>query len=118
MSSSTPTIPPTTPKANMPNIAIFIVVIGVLGVIGSLIAQYNIMDHGSSNQLTIDALHNQTMIGVLTAGAIFSVGLVMWLFFSTWRNKYLPLFLLAFSSYIVANIAVVFSLYQVQLSKV
>ena len=117
MSSPSP-VPPTSPTINKPTIGIFVVVIGVICVIGSLIAQSFIIDHGSSNQLTIDSQNNQTMIGVFTGIVLFALGLIIWIWFSTWRNKYLPLFLLSFSSYIVANIAAVFSLYQVQLYKV
>ena len=92
--------------------------VGLLTVIISLIVQFYIIDHGSSNQLTIDAEVQKSVWGVLTGIILFILGFVLWLWFSTWRNKYLPVFLLSFSSYIVANLAVMLSLYQVQLSKV
>jgi hypothetical protein len=90
----------------------------MLTVIISLGLQFFIIDHGSSNQLTIDAEVKKSIWGVLTGIILFVLGFVLWLWFSTWRNKYLPVFILSFGSYVVANIAVMLSLYQVTVSPV
>jgi hypothetical protein len=92
--------------------------VGMLTVIISLVLQFFIIDHGSSNQLTIDAEVKKSVWGVLTGIILFVLGFVLWLWFSTWRNKYLPVFLLSFGSYVVANIAVMLSLYQVTVTPV
>jgi len=92
--------------------------VGLGTVLISLIVQFYIIDHGSSNQLTIDAEVQKSVWGILTGIILFVLGFVLWLWFSTWRNKYLPVFLLSFASYVVANIAVMLSLYQVQVTPV
>jgi hypothetical protein len=92
--------------------------IGMLTVVVSLILQFYIIDHGSSNQLTIDAEVQKSAWGVLTGIILFLLGFILWLWFSTWRNKYLPVFLLSFGSYMVANVAVMLSLYQVTVTPV
>jgi len=45
------------------------------------------------------------------------VGFIIWLIFSDTTNKYLAVFLLAFSSYFLGNLALLFSLYQVNVVK-
>lgn len=91
---------------------------GVLTVLISLLVQFSVIDNGTSNQLTIDTETSKNIWGVLTGIILFVVGYVLWITFSTYKNKYLAIFLLAFSSYILANFAVMLSLYQVQLTKV
>jgi hypothetical protein len=91
---------------------------GVITVVISLLIQFSVIDNGSSNQLTIDAEVSKNIWGVFTGLILFIVGYVLWLTFSGFKHKYLAVFMLAFSSYIVANFAVMLSLYQVQLTKV
>lgn len=92
--------------------------LGVITVIISLLVQFSVIDNGSSNQLTVDAEVSKNIWGVFTGIILFVVGYVLWITFSDFKHKYLATFLLAFSSYIVANFAVMLSLYQVQLTKV
>jgi hypothetical protein len=92
--------------------------LGIVTVICSVMLQFFVIGHGSSNQITIDTEVQKNLYGVLTGVVLFIIGFVLWLWFSTLRNKYLAVFLLSFSSYIIANIAVVLSLYQVTVTKV
>jgi CDP-diglyceride synthetase len=97
------------------------IIISVLGMVLISVAlglQFSVLDHGSSNQLTIDAEVNKTIWGVLTGVVLLVFGFVLWIWFSTFKNKYLVLFLFSLFSYIVANTALMFSLYQVQLTKI
>ena len=97
---------------------IIIASIGIITVIISLLVQFSVIDHGSSNQLTIDNETSKNIWGILTGIILFIVGYLVWLSFSTYKHKYMALFLLSFSSYIIANVSVMLSLYQVQLTKV
>jgi hypothetical protein len=93
-------------------------VVGVLIIIVSLYLQFSVLDHGSSNQLTIDAEVQKSIWGVLTGILFFVFGIILWLWFSTLKNKYMPVFLLSLLSYVGANTAIMLSLYQVQVNKV
>ena len=91
--------------------------LGVITVISALVIQFFVIDHGSSNQITIDTEVHKSIYAVLTGVVLFILGFVLWIYFSSFSNRYLPLFLLSFLSYIVANTAVVLSLYQVTVIK-
>lgn len=97
---------------------IILAILGVITVVISLVVQFQVIDNGSSNQLTIDSEVSKNIWGVFTGILLFVIGYVLWISFSSFKHKYLAVFLLAFSSYIVANFAVMLSLYQVQLTKV
>jgi hypothetical protein len=92
--------------------------IGVITVIISLMFQFRTIDHGTSNQLTIDDRINTNVTSVLTGVSLFAVGYALWLLFTRVANKYLATFLIAFASLFISNIAVVLSLYQVTVTKV
>jgi multisubunit Na+/H+ antiporter MnhG subunit len=97
------------------------IILSILGIILVSVAlglQFSVLDHGSSNQLTIDAEVKKSIWGVLTGVILFVLGFVLWIWFSTFKNKYLVLFLFSLFSYMVANTALMFSLYQVQLTKI
>ena len=91
--------------------------LGAATIIISVILQYFVVDHGSSNQLTIDAEVQKSIWAVLTGVVLFIIGFVLWLLFSSYSNKYFAVFLLAFSSFVIGNIAVILSLYQVTVTK-
>lgn len=92
--------------------------VGVGTVVLSLMYQYKTIDHGTSNQLTIDERINTNVISVFTGLSLFAVGYALWLVFTRFANKYLATFTVAFFSLVIANIAVVLSLYQVTVAKV
>jgi hypothetical protein len=119
MNSSKSSIPPIAdivPKGD--TWGIILAGAGIVTVLISLLVQFSVIDNGSSNQLTIDNETSKNIWGVLTGVILFVVGYVLWITFSTYKNKYLAMFVLAFSSYILANFAIMLSLYQVQLTKV
>ena len=92
--------------------------VGIITVILCLMFQFRTVDHGTSNQLTIDKRINTSIVSVLTGISLFAIGYALWLTFTRFANKYLATFLVAFASLVVANVAVVLSLYQVTVSKV
>ena len=125
MNAAKPATPGIKPPAAIADIVprgdtwgIILASLGVITVIISLLVQFSVIDNGSSNQLTVDAEVSKNIWGVFTGIILFIVGYVLWISFSSFKHKYLAVFLLAFSSYIVANFAVMLSLYQVQLTKV
>ena len=91
--------------------------LGIATVISALVIQFFVIDHGSSNQITIDTEVQKSIYAVLTGVVMFILGFILWIYFSSFSNRYLPIFLLSFVSYIVANVAVVLSLYQVTVVK-
>jgi hypothetical protein len=108
---------PLTSTPTMNWVGIGLQVLGVLVVTISLILQFFIIDNGSSGQLTVDNEMKKSLVPILTGATLFIVGYLLWVYFNTFRNKYLPMFALAFSSYFIANFALMSSLYQVQLSR-
>lgn len=115
MSSSNSVTPVTVPKGETWGLVLS--GLGVSTVIAALVIQYFVIDHGSSNQITIDTEVKKSVYSVLTGVVMFIVGFVLWIYFSTAKNRYLYVFLLSFVSYILANIAVMLSLYQVTVIK-
>jgi len=99
------------------SLGIVLAIFGIFIVIISSIVQFYNLNHGSSNQLTIDKEVNTNIMCALTGLSFFAVGFILWIMFSNMINKYLALFLLSFSSYIISNIAILFSLYQVTVVK-
>jgi hypothetical protein len=91
--------------------------VGILIITASFTLQYYIIDHGSSNQITIDNEMQKNVYIVLTGIVLFIVGFVLWLWFSAIKNKYMATFLVAFISFAIANTAVLLSLYQVTVTK-
>ena len=91
---------------------------GILTIVISLLIQFSYMSHGASGQLTIDAFTNVTMWTVLTGVILLIIGFILWLVVLNEPNKtYFNLFLLTFSSYIISNIALMYSTVQVSVSK-
>lgn len=89
-------------------------VLGGLCVVGAVAAQAFAIDHGS-NQKPIDANNITTVWSIIIGVILLVVGVVLWFHFQTVgsENKYLYAYGLAFSSYIVATIALYMSTIQV-----
>ena len=89
-------------------------VFGGLGVVGAVAAQAFAIDHGS-NQKPIDANNITTVWSIIIGVILLVVGVVFWFHFQTvgGENKYLYAYGLAFSSYVVATIALYMSTIQV-----
>ena len=118
--SAPPVAPVLTKTVSVPKgdtMGIIFSVLGAATIIISVILQYFVVDHGSSNQLTIDAEVQKSIWAVLTGVVLLIIGFVLWLLFSSYSNKYFAVFLLAFSSFVIGNIAVILSLYQVTVTK-
>ena len=114
--SSSPTAPSVAVVPKVATWGLIFSVLGILIIVGSLSVEFFILDHGSSNQLTIDAQSKTSIWGALTGVLFLIVGFVLWLWFSEFKNKYLPVFLLSLLSYIAANTAIMLSLYQVHVT--
>ena len=102
-----------TPSTGPGSLGLLLAVFGVLVVAISSFLQFYYLDYGSSNQITIEKEIGTNMITALTGISFFAVGFILWIMFSDMSNKYLAVFMLAFSSYFLSNLAVLFSLYQV-----
>jgi len=89
-------------------------VLGGLGVVGAVAAQAFAIDHGS-NQKPIDANNITTVWSIIIGVILLVVGVVFYFHFETvgGENKYLYAYGLAFSSYILATVALYMSTIQV-----
>jgi len=87
---------------------------GLLTLTISMTLQLFTLDHGTSGQLAIDSGLNTALWPGLTGAVLLAVGFMTWILFNeNERYKYPALFLLAFSSYVMANFAIYASSKQV-----
>jgi hypothetical protein len=100
------------------NIGFFVFIIGIITIIIGTTTQFFVIDHGSSGQLTIQNELNKTLWCILIAVVLGIVGYVLWIIYAKDHNRYLQTFLMAFFSLVIANVALLISLYQVQVSPV
>jgi len=91
---------------------------GILLLVISLSIQYSIINNGSSGQIVIDTSLTQSGWIIGSGTLLLLIGVALYLAFNTSDQKYNLIFILAFSSYFIANMALLFSLYQVNLSTV
>jgi hypothetical protein len=84
---------------------------------GLMIAQFFVIDHGSSGQLNIDTTLSTGLWATGVGIALGIVGIALGIYLNTTAQRpYIWLFSLAFLSFIVSNFAVFLSLHQVQVS--
>lgn len=95
---------------------LIIAVIGIVCVTGSTIVNFFLMNHGSSGQIVIDENLKRVLWPALTGVIIMVIGFVLWVSLSVYEHKFSVTFLLAFSSYFISMFALLFSLYQVNLT--
>ena len=100
------------------NIGVMVFFLGIITITVGLITQFFVIDHGSSGQLTIQNELNKTLWCILIAVVLGIVGYVTWVIFAKDHHRYLQTFLMAFTSLIIGNVALLTSLYQVQVSPV
>ena len=101
-------------RTRMNLVGIVVSVMGGIGVIAAIAAQAFAIDHGS-NQKPIDANNITTVWSIIIGIILLLVGVVLWFHFQTigGEYKYIYAYGLAFSSYIVASIALYMSTIQV-----
>ncbi len=98
-------------------LAIALPIAGIATVAISMATAFGTIDHGSSGQLTIQSNMGGIGWGLGTGLVITLVGLVLYRVVHMAERAYLWLFAFAWFSFLVANFAVMLSLYQVQLTK-
>jgi hypothetical protein len=98
------------------SLAIVIPVLGITTVAASMAANFFVIDHGSSGQITIES--NMTGIGWgIGIGLVITfLGLVIYRFLFMSERSFVWLFAFAWVSFLIANLAIMLSLYQVQLA--
>lgn len=107
----------TTPTLNKGSLGIVVSVTGIIILLISVGLQYSVVGHGSSGQLVISSSLKNSMWLILTGVVLLGLGFIMWLTFASLsEGKYVALFILAFSSYFISNMALLCSLYQVNIS--
>ena len=99
------------------NLAIFVPIAGIVTVAVAMAFQFAVIDHGSSGQLTIDS--NMKGIGwAIGTGLIITfVGLLLYRTIFSSERAFIWLFAFAWVGYLLGNIAIILSLYQVQLTQ-
>lgn len=98
--------------------AIALPIAGIATVAISLATQYAVIDHGTSGQVTIESNMASIGWGIGTGLLITFVGLVLYRFMNMSDRAFVWLFAFAWLGFVLANIAIMFSLYQVQLTKI
>ncbi len=98
--------------------AIALPIAGIATVAISLATQYAVIDHGTSGQVTIESNMSSIGWGIGTGLLITFVGLVLYRFMNMSDRAFLWLFAFSWLGFVLANIAIMFSLYQVQLTKI
>ena len=91
---------------------------GILLLVICLSIQYSLINSGSSGQIVVDTSLTQSAWIIGSGILLLLIGVGMYLAFNTSDQKYNLIFILAFSSYFIANMSLLFSLYQVNLSTV
>jgi glucan phosphoethanolaminetransferase (alkaline phosphatase superfamily) len=91
---------------------------GIVVAGASLLAQFFNIDNGTSGQLTVDTNMKTTMWPVVLSFVFLLVGGMLYIFFDTTQKPYLWVFGMSFLSLFLANLAVLMSTYQVQITKV
>jgi uncharacterized BrkB/YihY/UPF0761 family membrane protein len=97
---------------------VFLFVVGVILISISTVMQMFSMSNGSSGQVTIQSTGTTTLWPVLTGVVLLGVGFFLYFVvlndaYKTYRN----LFVLAFFSYIMSNVALMFCTTQVKVTK-
>jgi hypothetical protein len=114
--TATTTAPASQPvvKGRLNILGIILSVLGGIGVISAVTAQAFSIDHGS-NQKPIDANNITTVWSIIIGVCLLIVGVILWFHFQSVGGEYRYMYVygLAFSSYIVATIALYMSTIQV-----
>jgi hypothetical protein len=90
--------------------------LGIVTIVTGLLVQLNTINTGSSGQLAISQGINTGLGYGILAAVLLAVGFVLWIINTSIdpKWKYLSIFALAFTSYIISNAALLSSCMQVQ----
>lgn len=89
-------------------------ILGLITITVAMTLQLFTLNNGTSGQLAIDSGLNTALWPGLTGAVLLAVGMMFWIMLNTNEGyKYPALFILAFSSYIMANFAIYASSKQV-----
>jgi hypothetical protein len=87
---------------------------GIITVLVSLIVQIFAIDHGTSGQLTIDTGMHAALWPPIIGAAIFAVAFTIWIMTQKdEKYKFIYLYLLVATSYLLSNVALYYSTRQV-----
>lgn len=91
---------------------------GILTLVVSLSMQIFSINHGTSGQLTIDSAKNANLWVLITGVLLLVIGWILYIFLGNLQphTKYLAMYILAFSSFFIANIAMMCSTIQVNIT--
>jgi hypothetical protein len=122
MSSPATSTAALTPKNSTPGsgtnlISLIFTVGGILTVIISLVLQFALVNNGPSGHNVIMTNMRSYGASIATGIVCIGIGLVMWLVLYQTSKAYIWLFIITWISFLLANMAVMFSLYQVELKK-
>ena len=110
------TEPTTGSRKDMAGVFLFVVGVILIGV--STVMQMFSMSNGSSGQVTIQSTGVTTLWPVLTGVVLLTAGFFLYFVVLNDAHKtYRNLFVLAFFSYIMSNVALMFSTTQVKVTK-
>jgi hypothetical protein len=90
--------------------------VGTLTILISMIVQMSSLYSGSSGQLKIDKTRDMSLSAILTGAVLAAIGFGLYirtLNDAPGSGKFLMVYLLAFSSFFIANMALMFSTVQV-----
>ena len=100
------------------NFAIIGMCVGLLILTISFLVQFNVLDAGTSSQLAYDSAMSKNLAVVLLGAILTGVSAIVYFYFETIKDKYLGLFIITMISFALSNLALYFSMFQVQLTKV
>lgn len=99
------------------NLAIYLPITGIVTAAVAMAFQFAVIDHGSSGQLTIESNMNGIGWGIGLGLVITLVGLLLYRTIYSSERAFLWLFGFAWFGFLLGNIAIMLSLYQVQLTQ-
>jgi hypothetical protein len=116
---SSPQVAPKTLAGNVSNVpnltSIILSVGGIIMVTISMGIQFAVVNNGPSGDNMITSNWQGYVAPIITGVIILFVGLVMYKVINQQRDSFLWLFIFSMLSYFLANIAIMYSLYQVNL---
>ena len=117
MSSTGASSTTTSSSSSSTVISTIITVAGVLATTIGLGLQFSVLNNGPSGDSMIITNMREYGAAIATGISCVFIGLLMWKILNQSSKSFLLLFIMTWISYLLANIAIMFSLYQVELKK-